>query len=286
MARRDSGSELLNKKTTVRVALGGLVVAAMLAGTTACAPKRPTGQVIALVNGQEITAHDLDAEARALGVQNSGPNGPILLQRVIPRILLAQAAHNQGVDKDPTYPADRLRAEQTMLAERLLRKTAHPDPKVTPAEVSQFVAAHPLIFRDRQKIALDQVRFQTTDPQSKLSAFQTMPALLQYLQTGGTQVQKGSQVIDSATVPPQMAAKLMSAPVGKLLLDRRGDMVMGGVVTARQSVILPPADQATLATQLIHQQRANQAITAEVDKYRKSSRILYQPGFAPPKTGA
>ena len=264
----------------------GLALVALVAvGPGACTAKRPTGQVVALVNGQEVTTHDLDAEARALGVQDSGPAGPALLQRVVARVLLAQNAHTQGLDKDPSFPSDRLRMEQTMLAQRALQKTAKPNTNITQADIDQFVASHPLVFRDRQKMKLDQIRFQTTDPQSKLSAFQTLPALLQYLQTGGVQVQQGSQNVDTGALAPEVATKLLAAPTGKLLLDRRGDTVIGAVIAAREPVVLSAADQTALANQLLRQQRISQAVNDVVDRLRKSGKIVYQPGFAP-KAGA
>jgi len=74
-------SKHLNRQWT----WGALLVAATLVG---CTDQKPTGQVIATVNGKEITAQDLQAEYRATGINNA----PQLLRNVIDRKLLAATA--------------------------------------------------------------------------------------------------------------------------------------------------------------------------------------------------
>ena len=51
--------------------LGGAIIC--LVSISGCSPPAPTGQVVATVNGQEITVQDLEAEARA---HNQGPRPP------------------------------------------------------------------------------------------------------------------------------------------------------------------------------------------------------------------
>ncbi len=263
------------------LAVGVLGVAEM----TACTAKKPTGQVVAVVNGQEITTHDLDAEARADGARNGGANTTEMLRRVVARTLLAQSAHNMGLDKDPSYPSDRRRVDETMLAQRELQKSIRPDQNVTPAQIDQFVASEPLMFRNRQHVTVEQVQFQTTAPQNTIENFDTMPALLQWLQTGKIQAQKSAQTVDTAAVPPAAAAKLTQAPIGKLFLERQGDVVVGAVVTGREPVSVNPADQSALATQMLKRQRLSEAIDREVVRLKTAGKVSYQTGYAP-KAGA
>src|SRR5277367_6372562 len=80
-------------------------VLASLAMAAGCSPHGPNGQVVATVNGQEITTQDLAAEARSSN-QGGAATKQSLLQAVIGRVLLAQEAHALQLDQTPGYPSD------------------------------------------------------------------------------------------------------------------------------------------------------------------------------------
>src|SRR5438477_9293992 len=69
-------------------------------------PKTPSGQVVAVVDGREVTLRELraelagvsfpDARARKLGEQAA-------LKAIVTRRIVARAAHDQGIDKTPDF---------------------------------------------------------------------------------------------------------------------------------------------------------------------------------------
>jgi len=76
-----------------------------LALLSAC-HKQATGQVAAVVNGDEITLQEINSELQGARIP-AGVDGKLAqqeaLQRIIDRHLLAQQARKDGLDKTPEY---------------------------------------------------------------------------------------------------------------------------------------------------------------------------------------
>jgi EpsD family peptidyl-prolyl cis-trans isomerase len=250
----------------------------------ACAQKPPQGQVVARVNGADITVQQLDSEARSIGPSGAKTPKQILLQRVMARVLLAQAAHDQKLDQYPGYPADKLRLEQTSLAQLTLAKNINQSPSVSPSDVSKFMADHPFVFAGRQRFKLDQIHVPSGGTiVDALKKFENENDLITYLTRTGVPYTRGEVVVDTANLPPTAAQQLMALPPGTLLYTQAGQEVIFSLVADHQPMIAPPAEQAAAATQLLRQQMVTQQVEAQVKKLKDSATITYQPGFEPPK---
>src|ERR1700722_14623113 len=94
-------------------------------------PKPPTGQVVAVVDGHEITVRELQAELA--GVPTSDPRQmkaveQKALELVVGRTLLADAALKQGLDKTPDFAIQKQRAIDGLLAQTLEANVARAVP--------------------------------------------------------------------------------------------------------------------------------------------------------------
>ncbi len=263
----------------------GFAVLGVTLAVAACSgpgsDKPPTGDVLAKVDGREITVHDVNAEARATGVQATGRATRMLLQRVVARVLLAQSARAQKLDQDPDYPADRLRLEEEMLAQKALQKVKLPTGAPSDAEVKTWIADHPWAFENRQRFALAQARFRFQPSDPPVDPSQTLDAVVAALKARGTPVQTGAPVVDTAQMNPADAAKLAALPLDKLLVVRQGDSVLVTAVRDRQPLVLPPDQQTALAARMIAQQRAVTVLDAQVAALRRDAKVSYQAGYAP-----
>ncbi len=257
--------------------MAAIAVAALAAA--GCGRHAPKGQVVATVGNQEITRQDLEAEVRA-----GGRADPVVLtQRVVARALLAQDAHNRGVERDTTYPSDFTRLKEQFLAQRGLRTIVTP-PKLTPAQAQDFIAAHPLMFARRQRIAVDEVRFPSTRAKEIASASTTLDGVVEKLKQLSVPYDRASRALDTATLPPPLAEALLNAPAGKLLTFPSPQATVLVVVQGREPVTVAPDQQALLARQAMAQQSVAQQVSAQVEKLRSQIKVQYQKGFAPPPT--
>ena len=83
-----------------------IVLAIVLAFMVSSCEKKPGGQTVAVVNNEEITAADLNAElgnANISATDASKDARAQALERLVDRRLLAQQAKSDGLDKSPEF---------------------------------------------------------------------------------------------------------------------------------------------------------------------------------------
>src|SRR4051794_31182151 len=130
-----------------------IVLAIVLACVVSSCEKKPQGQAIAVVNNEELTASDLNAE---LGNANVSPADASkdarsqALQRLIDRRLLAQEAKSEGLDKSPEFLNQERRMTEELLINMLIGRQAKTAQVPSPAEIAQFEASHPGMFAKRE----------------------------------------------------------------------------------------------------------------------------------------
>ena len=92
-----------------------------MASASACA-KKAEGQTVAIVNGEEITAAELNAELANAKIGEGADKAEArsrVLQAMIDRRLLAQQAKADGIDKTPEFLNRQRRATEDLLISML-----------------------------------------------------------------------------------------------------------------------------------------------------------------------
>lgn len=123
--------------------LAAMALASIFLNLAACDKKEaaPADDVVAEVNGEPLTAAELEQYANARRAQQ--PPGPdpekerqAVLDEMIDRMVLAQAAVAQKLDEDPEIAGQLERQRENVLARALLKRYLDQHP-VTDAEVEQ-----------------------------------------------------------------------------------------------------------------------------------------------------
>ena len=130
----------------------------ILAGLSAC-NREATGQVAAVVNDEEITLQEVNAEIAALQIPDTADKKAVqqqAIQRIIERRLLAQAAVDDGIDSSQDYLIRERQLRDSLLVqllgERVERTTKPPEP----AELDRYIAENPGLFKDRKIFSVEQ----------------------------------------------------------------------------------------------------------------------------------
>lgn len=249
--------------------------------------KHVGGQVVAVVNNDEVTRQELQAEAEAAHVPATADKHTAtvaLLQRVVDRTLLADYAHQQGLDRGPEFVARRRFLEQTLLADLGLRKLVGAQPEPSPAEAQAFVAAHPTMFAQRQQLTLDQVQFPTladTAQYQSIAKRPTMDAVVQQLKADGIAYTRGTPVVDTGALEPSVAQQIIRLRNGEVFDISTGGQSFISVITARSTAATQPGSWAATATEAIKRERSGKTLEASMAKLRKDAKIEYDPALKP-----
>lgn len=265
----------------------GVAVAALIL-LAACHRGAPSGQVVAKVDGTEITLQELNTELQTTTVPagvNREAAQRALLQRVIERKLLDGLATKKGLDKSPDYLAQRRRLDEILLAQLYARQQLAAVQVPGPADISGFMTKNPGAFAARQQLILDQIRFQTPSNEASLKGIETthtLDAVQAFLDARNIKYQRSSAGLDSATLPTALLAQINGLPAGEPFVIPTGGTLTVNVITARRPIETPQAQAQASAAAAWRQQKVQQLITDQLTQARNAAKIEYKAGFAPP----
>ncbi len=254
----------------------GLLALALL---SACANKQPTGQVLAFVDGEEVTRRDLATEPM------NGPGGespPALLSGVIDRKLAAAEARRLELDRTPDYVAESQRLEEVMLSRTLFEHWAGAMPPPAQQAIAQYIASNPQRFDRRKLFLVDRIQANGTGIGGEaLKALQTGDEVATYLKAQSRPFQREQAVLDSASLSPELYARLQALPQGYPLAITEGETLVVLTVLQARDAPLPKAERAAAAVAALKQA----AVRDKLAGLRKGATIAYQPGYRPAPTG-
>jgi EpsD family peptidyl-prolyl cis-trans isomerase len=249
---------------------------------------KPKGQVVATVDGQEITSLELRQEMA--GFSSRDPKiikqaQQQALQQIILRRLVVQKAKDEKLDKSTDYTLQVRRGEEGLLTQLYERKLATALTPPTAAEAQAYVASHPGQFAERKIYSVDQLIAAPNNKldAQKLSSLKTLEDVKALFDTNSVPYQQSVGEMDSLTANPQMVAQISRLPSGEVfVVPQRGAYVFNRVASVR--AVPFTGDLANnYAMNALRQQRGGDAVRKNIEALRKSaeSKIVYAPGYKP-----
>lgn len=255
------------------------------------------GQVVATVDGKDITVHELNAELQGANLPaNIAPDQKkqleqAALQQVVNRRILADIARDRGLDKTPMFLLQERRAEEGILVQMLQRQMSSAVKQPTQTEIDTFMAQNPDLFAQRKIFTIDQIQFEAPrDPQvlRKYQPLKTMDEVEAMLKQDGLQYKRAPSKLDVATANPELVQQVLKMPKDDIFLIPAGRVMVANKITATDVQPLTGDQANQFATALLQQRKFQDLIKRDLEpKVKKAeSEVKYQAGFAPPKKPA
>lgn len=190
-----------------RTKAAAALIAAVALLPGACVKPAPQGQVLADVDGEDITRRDLAFELQS--PEGRGVAPAVLLDRLIDRRLLARAARAEGIEQSSAYLGQVRRQRELLLAQLYVDRLARAAPAPSAAAVAAYIERHPEAFAARRLV--DAVRLTTSArPAARAIARDaaTLDQAATLLARAGETARLEPVTFDSATVPPATFAAL------------------------------------------------------------------------------
>lgn len=269
-----------------RLATGALVAALAVAGCD----KQPEGQVVAVVNGDEITLQQVNTELGSTQLPEGEAANQVrnmALANVVNRRLVAGIARDEQIDSSPEFIIRRQQLEENLLAQMLSQKVARTVKQPTAAEIDKFIADNPQIFANRIMLGVDQIRFPTPARNDYIKALEgadSMTAVVAVLNRLGIRFERGNVPVDSANLPRPVFNQVMSVGTREpFIIPSPAGVTVSQIVATRPAPVTG-AQARPAAVSLLQRQ----AVAAELEKRLEAAKadagIDYQPGFGPPAT--
>lgn len=263
----------------VAIAFAMVLAGAGYAGFLAWQGAKLRAVTVAVVDGVPITRSDLFAEAIAEGADPSRLDQAArqrLLDRIVDRRLLTAAAGKQGIASEERYKALRQRSEEMLLSSFLLQRLAGKPDETSDEDARRFRESQPFLFAQRQNFVLDAINCALSAiPEKPGDQFDTLDGTETYLKQSRQPFHRGIEVIDSASLPPDVAAGLVALPRGKVFILPRGDRVFVATVTDRVPSTLPVEAQLSAAREILSRKSAETRAENAIAELRSKAKIEY-----------
>lgn len=268
----------------------GLLLAASVA-VTACG-QEATGQVAAVVNGEEITLQEINAE---LGTANI-PEGAdreaaqqAALQRIVERRLLAQAAREEGMDQTPEFLLRQRQLENALLIQLLSQRTERSTQVPDQAAIDDYIAENDSMFGERAIFTLDRIQFPMPEDLSRLQVLEddhSMEEVAATLNRLNIEFSRGPAQMDSLRLGPERLERVRALPEGEPFVLPENGLVTVAVITGSASQPITGEQARPLALQAMRSESVNEALQQRLTAAKAQAEIEYQEGFAPPSPEA
>jgi peptidyl-prolyl cis-trans isomerase C len=269
----------LNHKTLVSAAL-----AVAFAGLAGCADKAQapkTGQALASVNGEEITAMQLNEELQRANVQAAQQEAASkqMLEGLIDRQLLQNEAAKDKTDRDPKVVQAIERAKAMIIAQAYMQKKIGDIPKPSATEVSDYYSKHPDFFANRKQFDMKQLVIDTKDLSDEVKQFadnsKSLDDVASWFDEHKVKYVRTQASRTTSDLSPEMSGRLKNMKPGQLFVVKEGPRSM---FVSIADVKDNPASLELAAPQIerfLVNQRSKAAADAELARLRAVAKIEY-----------
>lgn len=247
------------------------------------------GQVVAKVNGEEITIHQVNAAMARFGkldeAQAKVASKQILNGLVDQQLLLKKAADTK-LDRDPAVMQALEGAKRQILAQAYLEKMMLGVSKPSAGEVHDYYVQHPALFEKRriyrfQELLLENSNAETVkSAKGQLDQGKSMRDLAQWLQSEKIPFKANETVKPAEQMPLEILERVQALKVGQvgMMSTDKGALILSLVAMKDQPVTEEQAKPA-IESYLTNKKRSDFA-QAEVKKMHDAAEIKYMGAFA------
>lgn len=275
------------RRHTGRAAYAALILAAgTLGGCGGKTGSTKPGQALASVNGTEVTVLQLNEELQRAGAPAAGAPangqdaaGKQLLQALIDRQLLQEAAAKENLDRDPKVMQAVDRARALIIAQAYLQKHIGSVEKPPAAEIEAYYKEHPEFFAGRKQFAMNELVIAAGDLHPALlgaaDAAASLDEIAVWLDAHQVKYGRGQVTRSTADVPPQLASKLLGLQKGRPLLIKDGTRAVFIAVLDTRDAPVPLAAASGQIAQFLVSRKNKELAAAELQRLRSGARIDY-----------
>jgi EpsD family peptidyl-prolyl cis-trans isomerase len=266
-------------KRTLCAAL--ILATAALSGCSDKAKERKPGQALASVNGEEVTMLQLNEEMQRAGVPATQQDtaSKQLLQVLIDRTLLEEAAAKESLDRDPKVMQAIDRARALIVGQAYLQKRIGNVARPTPAEVEDYFNKHPGFFSNRKQFSMDELVIGANDltPEVRSAAdhAKSLEEVAVWLDARKIKYGRSQITRSTADVPEPLSSKLLGQPKGQLFVIKDGPRAMFISVTEVKDAPVSLQAASSQIEQYLMAQKNKELAAAELQRLRANARIEY-----------
>lgn len=266
---------------------------ALALGLAACGnkdDKKVSTQVAAKVGSEEISVHQINqvlsrTPAAANGAQNVQALGREVLEKLIDQQLAVDQATENKLHRSPEVVAQIEAARRDILARAYIQQITSSTPKPSADETKKYFADNPALFSERRIYNVQEIVVPTAARVADLlrplaSAGRPLEEAANLLKGKNIQFGGGSATRAAEQIPLEVLPRIHALKDGQSTLIETPQTITLLRVVSSQSA--PVAQDAALPRieQFLVNQRASEAVAANLKQLRANTKITYMGEFA------
>jgi peptidyl-prolyl cis-trans isomerase C len=268
------------RSTASRIACGALLLPTLMS----CGPGSAArgSQVVATVNGHEITATQLNRALESAGVREVTETArKRAIESLATEELLVQAALKNDIDRDADYVQALEQQRRKLLAQFFAERMIYPKTIISTTEINDYSNKQPLLFAERRRFRL--TTFQATSADvtpavtAELEAVNSVEKVRRVLEAHGIKYTTELASISPEQLPVDELEAFSKAAVGDLFVNPRGDgsVLLMSVAAIEQEVPMTLERARPLIEEYLHNARNQMAAADYVARVRANAKIVY-----------
>jgi EpsD family peptidyl-prolyl cis-trans isomerase len=266
--------------TARRIALGALLIPTLMS----CGPSSGArgSQVVATVNGHEITVTQLNRALESAGVREvTATTRKRAIESLATEELLVQAALQNDIDRDAGFVQALEQARRKLLAQFFAERVVYPKTVISATEITNYYNKQPLLFAERRRFRL--TTFQATSADvtpaviAELEAVNSVVKVRDVLDAHGIKYTTERTSISPEQLPVDELEAYSKAAVGDLFINPRGDgsVLLMSVAAIEEDVPMTLERARPLIEEYLHNTRNQTAAAEYVARVRANATVVY-----------
>lgn len=206
--------------------IGSLIVLTSCGKKEQATEKKSETQVIAKVNGDEITIHQLNFQLSRMGQMNEAQSklaAKQVLSKLVEQQLLKQQALEAKLDRDPRVLQVVESSKDEILAQAYLETLMTKAPKPSSSEIDTFYKEHPELFESRrvfrlQELVVELSKDKLEETEISLKSIKGINEIANWLKSKNYPFTVNSNVKAAEQLPLDLLKKLQPLKDGEVLL--------------------------------------------------------------------
>lgn len=270
-----------------------ILVTLLAFGLSACGnkdDKKAATQVAAKVGSEEISVHQINQILSRANTAGTSPQaaqamGREVLEKLIDQQLAVEQATENKLHRSPEVVAQIEAARRDILARAYMQKIAGAVPKPSADDVKKYYAEHPQLFSARrifnvQEIVVPAAPGLAEQLRGFVAAGKPITEVATWLKSKDIRFDGGSATRAAEQIPLERLAQIHALKDGQSVVMESPQAITLLRVASSQSSPVTEAAALPRIEQFLTNQRASEAVAANLKQLRAAAKISYMGDFA------
>jgi len=251
-------------------------------------------QVVARVNGEEISVHMLNYQMSRLGQMNETQvkeTSKKVLERLVDQQMLVQQAIESKLDREPKVLQAIESTKHEILAQAYMEKLMAAAKTPSEQEIKDFYGQHPELFEKRriyrlQELAVAVGNDKAAEIEAAVKASKNINDVANWLKGKDYKFSANANVRAAEQLPLEMLPRLQQMKEGEFIILPSQNSINIVMLAGVQEQPLTVEKATPLIEQYFYNQRKSEIAKKQIEELRKKAKVEYLGNFSDMKSEA